>query len=236
MAALCPPPGPKHRQPHPPPELCSKAGKVTAAAQINTRGRYFYPASNRAALFLAFKLQPPFPFFFFLFFFSPSFFTGRGRRREKAEASGKNERNVSLRAEFSTAYFEPGHCVQTEQRGRCAREQQLCSVLEGETGEFCCREAARGVGCMDVGSKHNVPGDCVFWVKNRPCAGRSHGSRGTQSPDHGAPMRYSSVFSTSRCSVSQMFRSRSSFKRILTNVSVGSSVHAGGPGGGKKAV
>lgn len=88
---------------------------------------------------------------------------------------------------------------------------------------------------MDVGSKHNVPGDCVFWVKNRPCAGRSHGSRGTQSPDHGAPMCYSSVFSTSRCSVSQMFRSRSSFKRILTNVSVGSSVHAGGPGGGKKS-
>lgn len=39
---------------------------------------------------------------------------GGGEGGEKAEAWGKNERNVSLGAEFSIAYFKAGQHLQTE--------------------------------------------------------------------------------------------------------------------------
>lgn len=78
---------------HPSSSFSSKARKPIAAAKYQ---ELLFLSSPRPehALFFVFKLQA-------------FFFVGGGEGGEKAEAWGKNERNVSLGAEFSIAYFKP---------------------------------------------------------------------------------------------------------------------------------
>lgn len=70
----------------------SKARKPIAAAKYQEL-LFLSRLRPGHVLFLVFKLQ--------------AFFVGVGEGGEKAEAWGKNERNVSLGAEFSIAYFKP---------------------------------------------------------------------------------------------------------------------------------